>query len=79
MAKLKVLNIKGESSKDITLNDSVWAIGKPITIVSTLYSLNISSNLFRTNLSFPLWWIVSRPCAVIPSSSVIAIPTLASP
>ena len=26
MAKLKVLNLKGESSKDITLNDAIWKI-----------------------------------------------------
>ncbi len=26
MAKLKVLNLKGESSKDVTLNDSIWKV-----------------------------------------------------
>ena len=37
MAKLKVLNLKGESSKDITLNDAIWKIeGNDIVLKKTL-------------------------------------------
>ena len=53
--------------------------GMPTTIMEISYSFIISSSLANTDLSFPLFIIVSSPCAVIPSSSVIAVPTLVSP
>ena len=37
MAKVKVLNLKGESSKDITLNDAIWKIeGNNVVLKKTL-------------------------------------------
>ena len=43
MAKLKVLNIKGESSKDITLNDSVWAVESNEVVLKKSLRLQMDS------------------------------------
>ena len=43
MAKLKVLNIKGESSKDITLNDSVWAVESNNVVLKKSLRLQMDS------------------------------------
>ena len=43
MAKLKVLNIKGESSKDITLNDSVWAVESNDVVLKKSLRLQMDS------------------------------------
>ena len=43
MAKLKVLNLKGESSKDITLNDSVWAVESNEVVLKKSLRLQMDS------------------------------------
>jgi large subunit ribosomal protein L4 len=43
MAKLKLMNIKGESSKDITLNDSVWNIEVNEVVLKKALKLQMDS------------------------------------
>ena len=43
MAKLKVLNIKGESSKDITLNDSIWKVEANDVVLKKALKLQMDS------------------------------------
>ena len=43
MAKLKLMNIKGESSKDITLNDSVWNVEVNETVLKKALRLQMDS------------------------------------
>jgi len=43
MAKLKVLNIKGESSKDITLNDSIWKVEANDVVLKKALRLQMDS------------------------------------
>ena len=43
MAKLKLLNLKGESSKDITLNDSIWNIEVNEVVLKKALKLQMDS------------------------------------
>ena len=43
MAKLKVLNIKGESNKEVTLNDSVWKIETNEVVLKKALKLQMDS------------------------------------
>ncbi len=43
MAKLKLLNLKGESSKDITLNDNVWNIEVNEVVLKKALKLQMDS------------------------------------
>ena len=43
MAKLKLLNLKGESSKDITLNDDVWKIEVNEVVLKKALKLQMDS------------------------------------
>ena len=43
MAKLKVLNLKGESSKDITLNDAIWKIETNEVVLKKALRLQMDS------------------------------------
>jgi large subunit ribosomal protein L4 len=43
MAKLKVLNIKGESNKDITLNDAIWKVAANDVVLKKALRLQMDS------------------------------------
>ena len=43
MAKLKVLNLKGESSKDITLNDAIWKVETNEVVLKKALRLQMDS------------------------------------
>jgi large subunit ribosomal protein L4 len=43
MAKLKVLNIKGESNKDITLNDAIWKVEANDVVLKKALRLQMDS------------------------------------
>jgi len=43
MAKLKVLNLKGESNKEVTLNDSVWKIETNEVVLKKALKLQMDS------------------------------------
>ena len=43
MAKLKVLNIKGESNKDITLNDAIWKVETNDVVLKKTLRLQMDS------------------------------------
>jgi len=43
MAKLKVLNLKGESNKEVTLNDAIWKIETNETVLKKALKLQMDS------------------------------------